>query len=227
MAQSNKPELTHRRLIEQLRYDPETGEFTWAKTWYGHVEGSRAGYTRKDGYLVIILDGRHLLGHRVAWLYMTGEQPSAYIDHIDGNAENNRFSNLRQATHQENLSNVKPSSKNTSGFAGVYLRKKYGTWVAEVRVGYEKVYLGSYRTAQEAAIVREEFCRLVRGEFHRPAEHKEEDMRMTQQQYDRLRRKYLQYLVEHDKADKDDVAELTELEKRSTHMQVEQVEVHA
>lgn len=71
-----------------------------------------------------------------------------FVDHIDGNTLNNIRSNLRVATHAENLRNRKRQSNNKSGFKGVTYSR--GRWVAEIRANKRKIYLGSYNTPEEA-----------------------------------------------------------------------------
>lgn len=46
--------------------------------------------------------------HRIVWLWVTGKWPRGNIDHIDKDAMNNRWSNLRDVTHKENMSNKDP-----------------------------------------------------------------------------------------------------------------------
>ena len=51
------------------------------------------------------------------------------VDHINGDKKDNRWSNLRLASHAENNQN-KPlsTSKNTSGIKGVSFHKTTGRW---------------------------------------------------------------------------------------------------
>jgi len=91
--------------------------------------------------------------HRVAWLYITGEWPRFYIDHIDGDKTNNRFSNLRDVDHgvnAQNLTKMKKMSK--SGLLGVNLiRGAHGDkWTANIRVKGALVYLGTFNTSEAA-----------------------------------------------------------------------------
>jgi len=117
--------LTQERLKELLEYDPETGVFVWLQTTSNRVKvGSVAGCRRRDGYLLIRLDGKLYLGHRLAWLYVHGEWPANVIDHIDQNKSNNAISNLRDTSMAVNgLNKDKPRRHNTTGFMGVSKRK--------------------------------------------------------------------------------------------------------
>ena len=96
-----------------LNYEPMTGIFRWKiiKTgWRGSIiacPGDRAGHAKRDGYWGVVIDGKHLLAHRVAWLWMTGNWPEMAIDHIDRNKGNNRWSNLREATPSQNSLNCR------------------------------------------------------------------------------------------------------------------------
>jgi HNH endonuclease len=55
-----------------------------------------AGYVNHDGYRVIELDGREHYAHDLAWLMQTGAWPQRRIEHINGNRNDNRWSNLRE-----------------------------------------------------------------------------------------------------------------------------------
>lgn len=98
------PKLKHNRLLEQLKYDPLTGVFTWLVTRNRITQGDVAGSVSKEGYRVIRIDGEHHKAHRLAWFYVHGSWPSGIIDHKDGNKDNNKIKNLRdtsQAEHYE------------------------------------------------------------------------------------------------------------------------------
>jgi hypothetical protein len=61
------------------------------------------------------------LGHRLAWLYMVGVWPDDEIDHWNRDPSDNRFTNLRDATHAKNGFNSGKRSNNSSGRKGVSL----------------------------------------------------------------------------------------------------------
>jgi hypothetical protein len=119
---------------EILHYDPETGVFTW-KISRGRVRaGEIAGYIHKtDGYRRIGAEEWGLKkASRLAFLYMTGNWPENQIDHINGVRSDDRWSNLRNATHGENLRNgnkrLMNVHKNNKGWSvRVYVNKKAHT----------------------------------------------------------------------------------------------------
>lgn len=94
-------ESLHRYLHKNLDYDPRTGIFTWHRT------GQRAG-SYKDGYRRIKVLGKRYRAGRLAWFYCFGEWPAQQIDHIDRVKDNDRLSNLREATPVENCANKGP-----------------------------------------------------------------------------------------------------------------------
>lgn len=165
MAQG-KSTLTHARLQELLDYDPQTGIFTWKKPTGRRVKvGQIAGCDIGSGHLVIRIDTRAYCYHRLAWLYVTGEWPPQEIDHKDRNPGNNRFDNLRLATHAQNLKNQRKPKNNTSGFKGVKLDKRNGRWIARITMEYKDVHIGCFATAEEAAKAYDDAALKHFGEF--------------------------------------------------------------
>lgn len=131
--------LTVERLREVLSYDAETGHFSI---------GERP---RRDGYVVVRIDGARYLAHRLAWLYVTGEWPSGLIDHIDRDRANNRITNLRDVSQSVNQQNIVSAKRNSrSGLLGAALCKQTGRWAARIRIHGVKVHLGRFDTAELA-----------------------------------------------------------------------------
>jgi hypothetical protein len=141
--------LTAERVRELLHYDPETGALTNRITRAARAQaGQVAGSWNSDGYLDVRIEGVREFGHRLIWLYMTGELPQGEIDHDDGDRSNNRWLNLRDGTHQMNMQNVPARGSRTSGLPGAYrVRNRYK---ALIRVAGKCMHLGYFATAEEA-----------------------------------------------------------------------------
>ena len=144
--------LTQARLKELLHYNPDTGQFTWRHDCgLPRVAGKFAGYVNDQGYVVVKTSGQGHGAHRLAWLYTRGCWPSHYIDHIDGCRSDNRMTNLREATHGQNISNSPRPSHNTSGFKGVSkLDRRAPSWRATIIHNKRQVYLGTFDTPEKA-----------------------------------------------------------------------------
>jgi hypothetical protein len=133
-----------------LRYDPETGVFYWRKkTSKKTVIGKEAGGKNVAGYIVIGIAGKIYYAHRLAWIYMTGNCPSQ-VDHADNVKTNNRWKNLRAATHQQNVLNAKRAKNNTSGRKGVTWHKAAKKWSASIFLNGKPNYLGLFNCPDEA-----------------------------------------------------------------------------
>ena len=149
--------LTQDRLRELLHYDPDTGVFTWLvnrpchRGRIGDVAGAK---NASHGYLSIGIDGQQWLAHRLAWLYVTGEQPPSLIDHKDRDKTNCRWSNLRPSSKVHNAQNTsQPHRGNSSGFLGVhaYPKNSRKPWVASIKpANAKRVHLGYFKTPEEA-----------------------------------------------------------------------------
>jgi hypothetical protein len=146
--------LTQDELKAVLHYDPQTGDFTYLQTRGRRVRGDKAGSMKGDGYWGICINGKHYRAHRLAWFYMTGKWPKVLIDHKNGDPLDNRFDNLREATHAENCQNLKSANKRSgTGLLGVRKQIKPSgdiTYQAAIRVQRKFIYLGTYPTAKAA-----------------------------------------------------------------------------
>jgi len=106
--------------------------------------------TVDKGYLRVQFGGVSYYAHRIAYFMGTRENPGEdVVDHIDRNPLNNRLENLRRATRQLNRENSKLNADNSSGYRGVYKYKN--RYQAQLRRDGKMIYLGSYKTAEEAA----------------------------------------------------------------------------
>jgi hypothetical protein len=149
------------RLRELLAYDPETGVFTWRT---GPRAGMVAGGLKSYGYLAV---WRCYKSHRLAWLYMTGDWPLTQIDHINRVRTDNRFDNLREATHAENVRNSGRRKDNASGFKGVSWHQRGKCWQVSIFKDGRRVHLGSYKTTEEASAAYAAAAQRMFGEFAR------------------------------------------------------------
>jgi len=172
MAAPLPPEkmISHERLVELLDYDPDTGRFTWKKNRQRIRQGTIAGAVHPDDYIYIRIDQSGYRAHRLAWFYVYGAWPTGYLDHINRIRGDNRISNLRDVTSQENVINQGVKRTNKSGYKGVWHDKKNGRWVAHIKVKGRAFRLGTYKekafaiAARRAAVVRHFGADALAGE---------------------------------------------------------------
>lgn len=82
-----------------------------------------------------------IISHQFAWYYINKECV-ACIDHINGIKDDNRISNLRSVTQQQNCFNQKS--------VGVSYRKDRNKYSAYINIGSKRINLGVFITKQEA-----------------------------------------------------------------------------
>lgn len=95
------------------------------------------------------------------------DDENIFVDHINGNPLDNRKTNLRTATIQQNSYNHKVRSNNTSGATGVKLIKKNNTWNARIVINKKEISLGCYKTFEEAVKARKDAEIKYFGEYRR------------------------------------------------------------
>ena len=163
--------ITQPRLKELLSYDPTTGHFTWLMGWSRTPAGSRAGTVTRNayGYRYIMIPKRFYAAHQLAWLFMTGRWPTDEIDHINRQADDNRFVNLRECTRSQNQANIGLSKANKSGIKGVHKCTKSGRWRALIKINGRIRNLGFFDDLEEAAAAYREAAAELFGEFSHAA----------------------------------------------------------
>lgn len=143
--------MNQQELMRALSYDKDTGVFRWIEKRKGISVGSVAGCLMRHGYISICINRVDYTAHRLAWLYVYGEWPKNYIDHINGKRNDNRIENLRDVSQVVNMQNVyAPRSDNKCGVRGVSFHKPSRKYTARITVGKKYVSLGLFNTVEEA-----------------------------------------------------------------------------
>jgi hypothetical protein len=162
-------QLSQQELKENLTYNPATGEFRRLKPTKRVKVGEIVGNLNNQGYSVVYVGWKPFLAHRLAWLYVYGEMPSMFLDHINGDRSDNRIANLRPADKKQNLWNVKRHSDNKSGYKGVHFHSQTGKWRAQGMANGKRHHLGLYETPELAHSAYCDFARNAFGEYARAA----------------------------------------------------------
>ncbi len=160
-----------RRLKETHTYDPQTGIFARIHHDKANRQHSKRhpGLITWNGYRVIKIDFVAHRAHRLAWLYVHGEWPAGFIDHINCDKLDNRISNLRIANKSQNGMNRGPWKNGTSGYKGVTYDKNRRSWHAQIGFLNKNINIGNFPTAQMAADAYSEKAKQLHGEFARTA----------------------------------------------------------
>lgn len=138
-----------------------------------------------QGYISLVDDEDYpqLIVHR--WQYLHGYAVRGYrdqkiymhrvvlnapkglrVDHINRNPLDNRKTNLRLATVQENSRNISGYPlKRKSQYKGVTWHKQVQKWQAQIKTGKEQIYLGLFASESDAARAYDAMARELFGEF--------------------------------------------------------------
>lgn len=158
-------------LLKLLRYEPETGKLFWRprplslfelatrseqswKTWNSRYAGKEAFTAHRGGYRCGAVFGACFQAHRIIWRMVTGVDVEGEIDHINGKRNDNRWSNLKAGTTQDNRRNSAIGRHNSSGVCGVGWHNGTGRWRATITVNHRQIHLGRFDTFEEAVFVR-------------------------------------------------------------------------
>jgi len=113
------------------------------------------------GYAVSKIDDKMKKMHRL----IVDAQVKEHVDHINRNKLDNRKHNLRRCTSSQNSANTSTSKNNTTGFKGVFKQTYSFNYFAQIKKARKVYYIGSFKTAIEAAQAYDKKAIELFGEY--------------------------------------------------------------
>lgn len=168
--------ITAEEARELLDYDPDTGVLIWKhkvevtredRIFNKRFAGKEAGYKDERAYIQVRIDGVIYYAHRLIWLIVTGKWPADEVDHINSQKTDNRFCNLREATHKENSANKRTRISSKSKTKGVHWHAQSKKWRAYIRIDKKQIHLGLFETIEAASAAYAKAASDAYGEFAR------------------------------------------------------------
>ena len=139
----------------------------------GHIRNKRTGrilkeFLHKDGYLRTQFDGKSRTVHRViATAFYGKNSDKPYVNHIDGNKQNNSAKNLEWCTFSENINHA---------YANGFIKPKVGTNngrckltknnVRYIKENYIKgdPEFGAMALSQKFGVAHQTICAIISGQ---------------------------------------------------------------
>ena len=128
-------------------FDLEDTEIIRQYTWFED----------NNGYPTACIDGKQVKMHQL----ICGK----WHDHSDRNKLNNRKSNLRSCTRQQNTCNISLRKNNTSGIIGVSWDKESSKWTVQINVNQKRKKVGRFVNKDDAIKARLQAEAMYYGEF--------------------------------------------------------------
>lgn len=160
MISDNVQAAFQHTLANYFSYDPETGKIYYKQWYFGdnlkprHKQwntmfiGKEAVGWKNGDYIRINFKNKQIYAHQIAFAIMTGYIPEE-VDHKDLNKSNNKWSNLREASHNQNMANTFKRANNKSGVKGVSWSKWTKSWRMDFQYHGIKYY--SFHLTKEEA----------------------------------------------------------------------------
>ena len=145
--------------------DPEDYEELSKYKWYA-VRSPRGFYAVRSAKAKNGRSGqKNVRMHRV----ILKAPEDKFIDHINHNGLDNRKSNLRICTMQQNTWNMRKQKGNcTSQYKGVTWRKDIGKWQARIICDGKRISIGFFDDEKAAAMAYDAKAKELFGEFAAP-----------------------------------------------------------
>jgi len=120
----------------------------------------------RRNYGIFVISKRNCPAHRVAWALSVGPIPKGYVlDHVCHNPCCVNPAHLRVCLPYQNSCNRPKSSKNKSGFKGVFWSNQAQRWLAEISANKKQYHLGTFSTPEDAYAAYCEAASILHGEY--------------------------------------------------------------
>lgn len=116
-----------------------------------------------DAYGYVVTNDNDIKMHRLVMGVL--DNPNIIIDHKNHKLQDNRKSELRECSSQENNMNKAMLDSNTSGVTGVYFDKNRNKWATRIGVNYKTINLGRFVNYDDAVNARKKAEIKYFGEF--------------------------------------------------------------
>lgn len=150
---------TQQEIKNVLDYNPKSGVFTWKtqlardNRWNTKYAGKNAGNT-KSRYIQIEINGIPYMAHRLAWIYVYGDEPFGDLDHKNRDKKSNWIDNLRLSNASINQINTDKKSYNKTGVVGVSWDKSRVAWMVHIGGAGNIKTVGRFKNFAEAVKAR-------------------------------------------------------------------------
>lgn len=132
------------------------GSLLWIRPSKHHpdLRGQTAGTPtpNRNGkvYWLVQVDGKKRKRSQIVFCMTRGRWPAQQIDHINGDSTDDRPSNLREATQEQNAWNHKRRAKKSPLPMGVRTSGS-GRFVARIAVHKKQITIGTFNTIEQAS----------------------------------------------------------------------------
>jgi hypothetical protein len=136
--------------------------------WHRHQDGylrTCIGHTENGGNIYKLM---HVMIMEAEGVTCSDDEE---IDHINGKPNDNKVSNLRIATHTNNMKNHKLMRNNKSGHSGVCYSEREDAWKAYIYSDNKRIHIGTFNSKQDAVNARKKYEEKYHKEYARPKEH--------------------------------------------------------
>lgn len=123
--------------------------------WFLSGSGYAVGFVQQDGRFKLVYMHRLILG----------AEPDALADHINADKLDNRRSNLRLATPEQNGQNKRLNSLSETQLKGVGWHKRRRKYHARIQLLGMRYHLGYFEDAESAALAYDAAAKALFGEY--------------------------------------------------------------
>ena len=147
--------MTFEILFSLLKFNSEEGKFYWRNSYFSRKAGDRAGYLGFQGNMLIRLNRKIFSEANLVWIWHHHRLPQSRLRYLDGDRLNTRISNLKEHSKFDYAVRRVNCRSTKSGYFGVIFNEQRNVYDSVISFKGQRIRLGTYRCAEEAACVVE------------------------------------------------------------------------